>query len=102
MKSPAVSGAANYKELCIAAKNEERRMASLKKREQYHKPGSNPLSGRQGCEPGQATTQTSSGSQLKQCFARSLVIFRLSVELTSNTTPRLSRHQAHMLVNLQE
>ena len=68
MKSPAVSGAANYKELCIAAKNEERRMASLKKREQYHKPGSNPRSDRQGCEPGQATTQTSSGSQLKQCF----------------------------------
>ena len=68
MKSPAVSGAANYKELCIAAKNEERRMASLKKREQYHKPGSNPRSDRQGGEPGQATTQTSSGSQLKQCF----------------------------------
>ena len=54
MKLPAVSGAANYKELCVAAKNEEQRMASLKKREQYHKPGINPRSDRQGCESGQA------------------------------------------------
>ena len=69
MTSPAVSGAANYKELCVAAKNEERRMASLKRREQYHKSEINPRSDRQGCKSGQATTtQTSSGSQVKQCF----------------------------------
>lgn len=39
MSGPAVSGAATYSEHCIAAKNEERRLAGLKKREQYRKPG---------------------------------------------------------------
>ena len=29
-KAPAISGAQSYKELCIAAKNEERRLAELK------------------------------------------------------------------------
>ena len=36
-KAPAISGAQNYQELCIAAKNEERRLAELKKRRQYAK-----------------------------------------------------------------
>ena len=35
MRSPAVSGAQSYKELCTAAKNEERRLAELQKRQQY-------------------------------------------------------------------
>jgi len=30
MGSPAVSGAQNYKELCVAAKREEQRLAQLK------------------------------------------------------------------------
>ena len=34
-KAPAVSGARNYDELCIAAKNEEKRLAELKKQQQY-------------------------------------------------------------------
>ena len=34
-KAPAVSGARNYDELCIAAKNEEKRLAELEKRQQY-------------------------------------------------------------------
>ena len=34
MESPAVSGAQNYKELCLAAKREERRLAELKKKQQ--------------------------------------------------------------------
>ena len=34
-KAPAISGAQNYQELCIAAKNEERNLAELKKRRQY-------------------------------------------------------------------
>ena len=34
MESP---GAQNYKELCLAAKREERRLAELKKRQQYLK-----------------------------------------------------------------
>ena len=38
MKSPAVSGAQGYQELCLAAKNEERRLAELGKRRQYMKP----------------------------------------------------------------
>ena len=37
MESPTVSGAQNYKELCLAAKREERRLAELKKKQQYLK-----------------------------------------------------------------
>ena len=36
-KAPVVSGARNYEELCIAAKNEERRLAELEKRQQYER-----------------------------------------------------------------
>ncbi len=36
MERPAVSGAQTYKELCAAAKNEEKRIAELKKRRHYH------------------------------------------------------------------
>ena len=39
MKAPAVSGASTYKELHIAAKNEEKRLSGLKRREQYHSEG---------------------------------------------------------------
>ena len=35
LKAPAVSGAQSYKELCLAAKNEEKRQAELRKRAQY-------------------------------------------------------------------
>ena len=35
MKVPAVSGAQDYQELCTAAKNEERRLSELNKRQQY-------------------------------------------------------------------
>jgi len=35
MKAPSVSGARDYSELCIAAKNEERRLSELAKRHQY-------------------------------------------------------------------
>ncbi len=40
MRSPSVSGALTYKELCMAAKNEEKRQAEMRKRKQYHKDGS--------------------------------------------------------------
>ena len=36
MKSPAVSGARDYVELTLAAKNEEKRQAELLRRQQYH------------------------------------------------------------------
>ena len=35
MKAPAVSGAQEYKELCVAAKNEEWRLVELSKRQQF-------------------------------------------------------------------
>ena len=35
MRSPSVSGAQTYKELCLASKNEEKRLASLSKQRQY-------------------------------------------------------------------
>ena len=34
-KAPAISGVQNYQELCIASKNEERRLAELKGKRQY-------------------------------------------------------------------
>ena len=37
MKGPAVSGARGYQELCIAARNEEKRLADLKRRHEYAK-----------------------------------------------------------------
>ena len=35
MRNPSVSGALAYKELCMATRNEERRQAEMRKREQY-------------------------------------------------------------------
>ena len=40
MQAPAVSGAQSYQELCLAARNEEKGLAELKKRQQYLKPSS--------------------------------------------------------------
>ena len=38
MRAPAVSGATEYNGLCVAAKNEEKHLSDLKKRQQYLKP----------------------------------------------------------------
>ena len=38
MRSPSVSGAITYKELVMAARNEEKRLSELKKRQQYLTP----------------------------------------------------------------
>ena len=35
MRAPSVSGAQTYKELCLAARNEGKRLAELRKRQQY-------------------------------------------------------------------
>ena len=43
VESPAVSGARSYTELCLAAKNEERRQAELEKRKQYSRISRPPL-----------------------------------------------------------
>lgn len=42
MKSPAVSGCRMYKDLCVSAKHEEKRIAELKRRQQYQRPGAQP------------------------------------------------------------
>ena len=42
MRAPAVSGAQSYQELCLAARNEEKRLAELRKRQQYRKSPSTP------------------------------------------------------------
>lgn len=42
-RAPAVSGAQSYNELCLAARNEEKRLAELRKRQQYLKSPSTPL-----------------------------------------------------------
>ena len=47
LRGLAVSGARTYQELCIAAKNEEKRLADLKKRQEYSKLHSNPTSSMQ-------------------------------------------------------
>ena len=39
LRGPAVSGALGYKELCVAAKGEERRLSELKKRQAYLRQG---------------------------------------------------------------
>ena len=55
MNGPAVSGALTYAELCVAAKNEERRLSGLKKWEQYRSTGSdsrtNPSHSGKGRQP---------------------------------------------------
>ena len=38
MKAPAVAGSHGYKELCLASRNEEKRLAELAKRRQYWEP----------------------------------------------------------------
>ena len=38
MQAPAVSGAQTYRKLCLAARNEKKRLAELKKRQQHFKP----------------------------------------------------------------
>ncbi len=42
MKAPAVSGAQTYPQLCMSAKNEERRQAEIRKRQEYHRPNPSP------------------------------------------------------------
>lgn len=39
MRAPSVSGSQIYKELCLAARNEEKRLAELRKRQQYGRIG---------------------------------------------------------------
>ena len=59
MRSPAVFGAQSYKELCLAAKNEEKRLSELKKRQAYFQ--RNPT-----ISPSSSARKASVQSQLKR------------------------------------
>ena len=51
MRAPAVSGAQTYQELCLAARNEEKRLTELRKRQQYQKASPSPGSLRPNQRP---------------------------------------------------
>ena len=55
MSAPAVSGARGYPELCIASKNEEKRLADLKRRREYAQ--SNQSSTQQRTKPKQSSSE---------------------------------------------
>ena len=78
MKGPAVSGATKYQELCVAAKNEEKRLAELRRRQQYSK-GTQPRQSQAEHVQHTRTTPTNSqripstlnrstGAEPKKCF----------------------------------
>ncbi len=72
MKAPAVSGSQGYKELCLASRNEEKRLAELAKRRQFSKtPRSLAVKAQQNDQslkntPVQKPPSDSSGSQKQQ------------------------------------
>ena len=82
MRAPAVSGAQTYQELCLAARNEEKRLAELKKRQQYMKPTTQPRLQQQQQQPRRSTeanstsrpaasaptSGSSASSQPRKCF----------------------------------
>ena len=75
MRSPAVSGALTYTELCIAAKNEEKRRAELAKRNQYRRPNQQKSQETKQESPrktaGQSprtTNTTTRTQQLRRCY----------------------------------
>lgn len=61
LRGPAVSGARTYQELCVAAKNEEKRLFELKKRQEYSKLHSDSTTRGQGSRQGKPR-QTSDSS----------------------------------------
>ena len=61
MQAPAVSGAQTYQELCLAARNEEKQLAELKKRQQYMKPPTQPR--QQQPQQPRRLTETNSASR---------------------------------------
>ena len=74
MKSPAVSGCQTYKDLCVSAKHEEKRVAELKRRQQY-RPGVQPSQQRNRDKPPlsppvkKPTTQPLPGSRpVRRCY----------------------------------
>ena len=73
VRGPSLSGAQTYKELCTATKSEERRLAALRKRQQYDKLGRSnstklsspsPSSGSPGGQPRRATPAAQSSANV--------------------------------------
>ena len=99
MKAPAVSGAQGYRQLCLAARNEEMRLAELGKRRQYRKQStaiadrpSKPSEPRGTAQPPSGTlpvpgAQSNSGSP-RRCFKCGLV-----GHMARNCTTRRAHHQ---------
>ena len=72
MKGPAVSGAKQYQELCVVARNEEKCLAELQRRQQYST-STHPRQSQFECARTIATNSpqrpaTSSGDETKKCF----------------------------------
>ena len=55
LKAPAVSGATKYPELCVAARNEEKRLAEYERRLQYNRSQTQPSKGKQPTSSGPST-----------------------------------------------
>ena len=75
VKNPSVSGSQSYKELCMAAKNEEKRMAELHRRQQYQNPTPRRLSdkrvptlNKQPVKEGKSHQPNPVSSRLRQCY----------------------------------
>ena len=68
MSASAVSGAQKYQELCLAAKNEERRLAELRKRKQYRTPQTMKKDDTAHKRPDQQGPQRSPGASQRSCY----------------------------------
>ena len=75
MRAPAVSGAQTYKELCLAARNEEKRLAELRKRKQYQQPAKDTSKARcdkrvelKESKPTPTNSQVTSSQEARKCF----------------------------------
>ena len=75
MKAPAVSGAQGYQQLCLAARNEERRLIDLERRRQYSQPRpvSPPTQGSRGRELNAAANSfvprnREGAGEVRRCF----------------------------------
>ena len=70
-KVPAVSGAHNYEELCIVAKNEGRRLAELEKRQQYDRSRQNRSARFSTSSSGLGSSQSIDAKQISQSYKQS-------------------------------
>ena len=91
MKAPAVSGSHGYKELCLASRNEERRLAELAKRRQYSKPSRTSLSVKNQHDQSSKDQGTKSPSELLNPQGQQQEESRSTTHYTCNQPVHLSR-----------